>query len=351
MSPEFMIGRHRVGERLNPYLIAEIGVNHAGSMDLARRLIDEAADGGAAAAKFQTYKAAKLASRDSPAYWDTSKEPTRSQFELFSRLDSFGPDQYRELAAHCAARGIDFLSTPFDLDAVDLLDPLVPAFKVASADITNVPLLRKVGRTGKPVMLSTGASTLPEIEFAVQTLRATGVSDIALLHCVLNYPTAVDHACLGRIEVLRRAFPDCVIGYSDHVVPDRTISALEVATLLGACVLEKHFTHDKSLPGNDHYHAMDRDDSRRFLERIDLFRRLAATSDADLSREAAARLHARRSLVAARDIKAGETLTEDNLIAKRPAHGISPVHWDEILGRKVRVDIADDSLLTWDMLA
>lgn len=350
MSPEFMIGRHRVGENLNPYLIAEIGVNHSGSMDLARRLIDEAAEGGATAAKFQTYKAAKLASRNSPAYWDTSKEPTRSQFELFSRLDSFGPDQYRQLAAHCVARGVDFLSTPFDLDAVDLLEPLVPAFKVASADITNVPLLRKVGQTGKPILLSTGASTLAEIGFAMQTLRASGATQIALLHCVLNYPTAIDHARLGMIEVLRRAFPDCVVGYSDHVVPDRTISALEVASLLGAGVLEKHFTHDKTLPGNDHYHAMDRDDLRCFVQRIELFRRLTATSDDDISREDAARLHARRSIVAARDIKAGEALSEGNLIAKRPAHGISPVYWDEILGRKARADIPDDTLLTWDML-
>lgn len=350
-NPAFMIARHRVGDSLNPYVIAEIGVNHAGSMDLARRLIDEAAEGGASAAKFQTYKAAKLASRDSPAYWDTTKEPTESQFALFSRLDSFGPEQYRELAGHCALRGIDFLSTPFDLDAVDLLEPLVPAFKVASADITNLPLLRKIGRTGKPVLLSTGASTLPEIEFAVQSLRASGATQIALLHCVLNYPTAIDHARLGMIEVLRRTFPDCVIGYSDHVVPDRTISALEVASLLGASILEKHFTHDKALPGNDHYHAMDRDDLRRFLERLDLFRRLSATSDTDMSREAAARLHARRSVVAARDIKAGEALTEENLIAKRPAHGISPIHWDAILGRKARVDIADDTVLTWDMLA
>lgn len=227
----------------------------------------------------------------------------------------------------------------------------MPAFKVASADITNVPLLRRVARAGKPVLLSTGASTLAEIEFAVNLVHAGGASDIVLLHCVLNYPTAVDDAQLGMIRVLRRVFPGCVVGYSDHVVPDDTISALEVATLLGACVLEKHFTHDKTLPGNDHYHAMNRDDLRRFVERVALFRRLASGERKDLDKESAARLHARRSIVAARDIKAGEFLSEDNLIAKRPAHGISPIHWDAIIGRRARADIADDTLLTWDMIA
>jgi N-acetylneuraminate synthase len=351
MRPGFRIGGHQVGDNFDPYLIAEIGVNHEGSMDLAMRLIDEAKEGGATAAKFQTYKAAKLASRNSPAYWDTSKESTLSQFELFSRFDTFGPEQYRELAKHCAARGIDFLSTPFDLEAVELLEPLVPAFKVASADITNIPLLRRVGRVGKPVLLSTGASTLAEVEFAVETLRAAGAADIALLHCILNYPTAVDDARLGMIKVLQRVFPDCVVGYSDHVAPDDIISALEVATLLGACVLEKHFTHDKTRPGNDHYHAMDRADLRRFVERLALLRRLAGGEGKDLDKESAARLHARRSIVAARSIKAGEILGEANLVTKRPAHGISPIHWDEIIGRCARVDIAEDSLLTWDMLA
>lgn len=350
MSSAFRIGRRTVGERLDPYVIAEIGVNHGGSISLAKRLIDEACEGGAHAAKFQTYKADTLASRHSPAYWDTSREPTLSQHELFAKYDAFGPGEYAELARHCDARGIDFLSTPFDLDAVTMLEPLVPAFKVASADITNVPLLRRVARARKPVMLSTGASTLPEIEFAIGVLRGSGASDIALLHCILNYPTAVDNAQLGMIGVLGRVFPDCVVGYSDHVVPDDTISALEVATLFGACVLEKHFTHDKTLPGNDHYHAMDCEDLRRFHGRLALFRRLNGGGHRDLSLEQGARLHARRSIVAARGIRAGEVFAEDNLIAKRPAHGISPIHWDEVVGRRARVDIADDTLLTWDML-
>ncbi len=218
-----------VGDPLDPYIIAEIGVNHEGSLTKAKALIDLAADAGAHAAKFQTYKAATLAAKESPSYWDLEKEPTESQHELFKKYDSFGPDEYAELSGHCKDRSIDFLSTPFDLDAVDMLDPLMSYFKVASADITNLPLLRKVASKGKLVILSTGASSLAEIEFAISTLRAWGSSEVILLHCVLNYPTAEEDAQLGMIGVLKRTFPECLIGYSDHVVPDETISALEAA--------------------------------------------------------------------------------------------------------------------------
>ncbi|MGH8370060.1 MAG: N-acetylneuraminate synthase family protein [Gammaproteobacteria bacterium] len=349
-SREIKIGSQILGDNLNPYVIAEIGVNHEGDFDLAKRLIDEAKAGGAHAAKFQSYKAGKIASKNSPAYWDTSKEPTESQYKLFRKYDAFEPDQYRKLAEHCKKSGIDFLSTPFDLEAVDFLEPLVPLFKVASADITNVPLIRKCAATGKPLVMSTGASSLPEIQYAVDIARQAGATEIALLHCILNYPTPPQNAELGMIPVLSRTFPDCVIGYSDHVVPDSTISALEAAMLLGASVLEKHFTHDKSLPGNDHYHAMDKQDLRRFMEKAEVYRTLIAGGQKDLEKEKAARLHARRSIVAAHDIRAGQILTADDLIAKRPAHGISPLQWDDVVGSKALCDISDDTLLQWQML-
>ncbi|WP_426416293.1 N-acetylneuraminate synthase family protein [Aestuariirhabdus sp. LZHN29] len=320
-------------------------------MDLAKRLIDEAAQAGAHAAKFQSYKAGKIASRNSPAYWDTSKEPTESQYKLFQKYDGFGEAEYKELARHCDAAGVDFLSTPFDLDAVDFLDPLMPVFKIASADITNVPLIRKCAGTGKPLIMSTGASTLPEIEFAVKTATEAGAESISLLHCVLNYPTPVEHSQLGMIRVLKRVFPECAIGYSDHVVPDKTISSLEAALLLGASILEKHFTHDKTLPGNDHYHAMDRTDLVNFNAKASLYKQMVSKEGKSLSYEAAARLHARRSIVAAREITTGEVITEDMLIAKRPAHGISPVFWDDVIGQKATVDIGEDDLLQWNMIS
>jgi len=346
----FSIGDFIVKDGVSPYIIAEIGVNHEGDLNLAKKLIDQAHAGGAHAVKFQTYKADKIASKNSPAYWDQSKEPTSTQHALFKKYDSFGPDEYKELHRYCTQIGIHFASTPFDLDAVDFLQPLVPFFKIASADITNVPLLRKVAKSGKPVILSTGASTLPEIEYATDVLKAAGAKHLALLHCVLNYPTSEDDANLSEITQLKKVFPDVAIGYSDHVVPDANLTALEVATLLGATILEKHFTHDKTLPGNDHYHAMNETDLRSFVEKLASYRKLIGEGKSGLDNQRAARLHARRSIVAARNILKGERLTEEMLIPKRPAHGISPIHWDSVIGAIATRDISADTLLTWDMI-
>lgn len=345
------IGTHSIEHNLKPYIIAEIGVNHEGSMELAKRLIDQAASSGAHAAKFQSYKAEKIASKHSPAYWDLSQEPTTSQYQLFKKYDGFGEAEYSELSAYCKEVGIDFMSTPFDLEAVDFLDKLVPAFKVASADLTNIPLLRKIASTGKPVILSTGAATLAEIGHTVDVLRTSGCQELALLHCVLNYPTPPVNAQLGMIKVLERTFPDCIIGYSDHVVPDATISALEAAVLLGAKILEKHFTHDKTLSGNDHYHAMDAKDLRRFNEKLDRYRMLIGGDGKNLELEKSAIKHARRSIVAAVTIKQGEVITAEKLIPKRPGHGISPIHWDEVIGKVALTDIEEDSLLEWKQLS
>lgn len=344
------IGNFEIKNNLSPYIIAEIGVNHEGSIELAKRLIDEAKEGGAHAAKFQSYKAEKIASKNSPAYWDQTKEPTDSQYKLFKKLDSFGEDEYRELAEYCKSVDIDFMSTPFDLDAVDFLNPLMPAFKIASADITNVPLIRKCAATGKPLIMSTGASTLPEIEFAIDTAKKAGATEIALLHCVLNYPTPIENAQLGMIRKLKQVFPDFLIGYSDHVAPDSTISALEMASLLGSVIVEKHFTHDKSLPGNDHYHAMDKEDLKRYCEKMSVYYSMNGNGDKDLDLERAAITHARRSIVVNGDIQKGTVFSEDNLIAKRPGHGISPIHWDNIIGKTAACDIEDDELLEWNMI-
>lgn len=352
---QFKPGQPVAGESLRPYVIAEIGVNHEGSLDLARRLIDLAREGGADAAKFQTYKAGKIASRHSPAYWDTTREPTPSQHALFQKYDSFGPDEYAALAEHCRAVGIDFVSTPFDLEAVDALDPLMDYFKIASADLTNLPLLRRVAARNKPVLMSTGAATLGEIDMAVAALRAAGCADIVLLHCVLNYPCPDANAHLNMIDGLKRAYPELPVGYSDHTVPKNggsVLPALLAAWLKGAVVLEKHFTHDKTLPGNDHYHAMDVDDLKRFLAEVAAIADMLGSSHkAPLPDEAPARRHARRSIVAVRDLKAGEILSEDNLTCKRPAHGVSPLYWDEVIGRRLAGDVAEDSPLQWSDLA
>jgi N-acetylneuraminate synthase len=341
-----------VSDASEPYVIAEIGVNHEGSVETALELIRLAAEGGADGAKFQTYKAAKLASRHSPSYWNLAQEPTTSQFELFRKYDRFDPADYRTLAARCSREGIDFLSTPFDLEAVDLLDPLVPFFKIASADITNVPLLRKVAGTFKPVVLSTGASTLEEISDAVALLEGAGAPAVVLLHCVLNYPTPYEAANLNMIGGLRLKFPDRVIGYSDHTLPDPQMGVLAAAYLKGARVIEKHFTHDKSLPGNDHYHAMDISDLKTLRRQIRFVRSLEGqTAKAPLESEMISRQNARRSIVLARPVQNGAILDEAALTCKRPGSGISPLDWHRVVGMRAARDLAEDTILTWDDLS
>lgn len=337
------------GVNLRPYIIAEIGVNHEGSMDTAKRLVDDACAGGADAVKFQTYKANRIAAKDSPAYWDLNEEPTTSQYELFRKHDSFGRDEYAELAAYASEVGIDFLSTPFDVDAAAYLDPWMGAFKISSSDITNKPFIEALCGYGKPIILSTGASYLHEICEAVEWIENCG-NPLALLHCVLSYPTAEADANLNRIPFLAEAFPGLPIGYSDHTLPG-DMETCTVATTLGAQIIEKHFTHDKSLPGNDHYHAMDKDDLTAFRRRIDrLVALIGNQTSRPVSAETAARANARRSLVAARAITAGSQIRAEDLTFKRPASGISPRMIDTVLGMTASVDIAADEILQWKHL-
>lgn len=333
-----------------PYVIAEAGVNHEGSMDIARRLIDEAAEGGADAIKFQSYKASTLASKDSPAYWDTTKEPTTSQFELFQKHDKFWKGEFEALKKHCDTVGIAFMSTPFDVESAIFLNDLMDVYKISSSDITNKPFIEFLCDFNKPILMSTGAAHLYEIAEAVSWIEAKG-NALALLHCVLNYPTMDENAALGMIPALCKAFPQYVIGYSDHTLP-KDMQILQVATMLGARILEKHFTHDKTLPGNDHYHAMDKEDLKLFRRNmtrmLDAVGPLAITA---LASEAPARRNARRSLVAARAIAAGAVIIKEDLTWKRPAHGISPRNFDEVLGMTARADIAEDTVLQWKHLA
>jgi len=333
-----------------PYVIAEIGVNHEGSLKQARKLIELAKQGGAHAAKFQSYKADTLASKYSPAYWDISKEPTKSQHQLFKKYDNFSSEDYVELANHCRKVGIDFLSTPFDDAAIEFLDPLMPFFKIASADITNIPFLRKVAAKGKPVVLSTGASTLDEIDIAIDTLTRAGCKDIVLLHCILNYPTDDINANLRMITGLKESYPDRLIGYSDHTLPDDTMTTLMASFLLGAVVIEKHFTHDKTLPGNDHYHAMDVDDLTRFFDCLERACLMLGTSSKKepISTEAISRINARRSIVMARDVAVGHQLEVEDLTYKRPGTGVSPLHWDKVIGRTMTHALQADDVLQWE---
>lgn len=332
-----------------PYVIAEAGVNHEGDIEIAKRLIDEAARGGAHAIKFQTYKAETLASKDSPYYWDLEKEPSKNQFDLFKKFDKFWKKEYELLKMECDKRGIEFMSTPFDTEAADFLNDLMPVFKISSSDITNFPFIKHMCAFGKPILLSTGASDLPEIQEAVDLIKSRG-NRLCLLHCVLNYPTLDENANLGMILDQRKRFPDTVPGYSDHTMPG-TMETLKIATLLGAAILEKHFTHDKALPGNDHYHAMDMDDLKFFFKDMErVFTLIGEFNKKALESEASAIRNARRSLVAKKKIPAGNTIGMDSLTWKRPASGISPKHIDEVIGKIAVLDIEEDAILKWEMI-
>ena len=240
----------KIKKKKHFYMIAEIGVNHECSIQKAKKLIFQAKLGGAHAAKFQTYKADKIAAKFSKAYWDTKKEKIKSQHQLFSKFDKFTTSDYKILANYCKKKKIDFLSTPFDLDSVDSLNPLVPAFKISSSDISNVPLLRKISSKGKPVLLSTGGANVAEIRSAIKNLNFKKKVKIVLMHCILNYPTKNSNANLLMIKHLSDNFKDYPIGYSDHTLPNASMTNISTAYLLGARVIEKHFTYNKKLKGN-----------------------------------------------------------------------------------------------------
>lgn len=332
-----------------PFVIAEAGVNHEGSMELAKRLIDEAAEGGAHAIKFQSYKADKIAAKESPAYWDLSKEPTTSQHELFKKYDSFWKNEFEQLKVYCDQVGIEFLSTPFDVESAAFLNDLMSVFKISSSDLTNHPFIEFMCDFNKPILLSTGAANLDEIFRAVSKIKEKG-NELCLLHCILNYPTPDSNANLGMILDLRQRFPDIVPGYSDHTVPG-DMSVLQTALMLGAPVLEKHFTFDKTLPGNDHYHAMDKEDLKFFFNNLNvLFNRLGDFEKHALADEAPARKNARRSLVLQRNISKGTTIKREDLTWKRPAFGISPSEIDQVIGMKAARNLEVDEILYWNSI-
>lgn len=331
-----------------PYIIADAGVNHEGSMDIAKRLVDEAKEGGADAIKFQTYKASTLASKHSPAYWDTTKEPTLSQYELFSKHDKFWKNEMVELKTYCDIVDIEFMSTPFDIESADFLNNLMDVYKISSSDITNKPFIEYICQFGKPIILSTGASHLWEIQEAVSWIEKYE-NPLTLLHCVLNYPTPNANANLGMILGLKKAFSDNNIGYSDHTLPN-DMKVCEMATLIGAVVIEKHFTHDKTLLGNDHYHAMDKHDLKLFRNNLDRsFEIIGHFKVSALAEEEPARQNARRSLVATVNIPAGKVIEKTDLTFKRPGNGISPRSIDELIGKKAISNIEEDSVLQWRM--
>lgn len=341
-------------------LIAECGVNYYDiakekgitPMEAAKLMVLEARRAGIHAVKFQTYKAGTLAAKDSPYYWDINEEPTRSQYELFQKFDSFGAAEYRELADYCEEIGIEFLSTAFDFESADYLDSMMNIYKVSSSDISNLPFVAYQAKKNKTIMLSVGASNADEIDRAVEVIRKYNDKPLILMHCVLEYPTPYEHANLNKIVSLKERYKDVIIGYSDHTKPDSGFVVVQAAYLKGAQIIEKHYTLNKTLKGNDHYHAMDPGDAEKIIEKIAYLDKICGTYELKcLESEQKSRRNARRSVVALGDIPKGAVITESMLTYKRPGTGISPSRVNEIIGKTALTDIADDTIITEEMFA
>ena len=334
-----------------PYIIAEIGVNHHNSLEEAKKMILSAKKAGATGVKFQTYKAEKIAAKESPYYWDLKMEPSTNQYDFFKKWDQFSENDYIECSKYANSIGIDFLSTPFDSDAIDFLDPMVPFHKISSSDITNTPFLRHIANKKKPVILSTGASTLSEIEDAVETLYSNNCDNVILLQCILNYPTKFSNANLNMMNSLASSFPNCHIGLSDHTLADENMLVLTTAYVMGARVIEKHYTSDKTIQGGDHLHSMDEDDLARLTSNIEFVNSLFGSELKEpLESEELARKNARRSIIIQNKLSKGDTINEKDITYKRPASGVSTSNWDDVIGRIVNKDLDIDHILQWSDL-
>jgi len=327
-------------------IIAEAGVNHNGDMELAKKLIDVAAEAGADLVKFQTFNANRQVTHTAKKadYQTKSTDGNETQHEMLRRLE-LTPEMHNELIAHCALRNIGFFSTGFDIESVDLLVSLGQhQFKIPSGEITNLPYLRHIGQFGKPVILSTGMATLGEIEAAIEALEKAGTSraNLRLLHCTTEYPTPMAEVNLRAMQSIHSAF-GVEVGYSDHT------SGIEVAiaaVALGATIIEKHFTLDRNLPGPDHQASLEPAELKAMVAAI---RNIEVALGDGIKRltpsEAKNKPVARKSLVASKAIKAGEVFSVQNVTAKRPGTGISPMRWDDVVGRKALHDFAIDALI------
>ncbi|HEY7130888.1 MAG TPA: pseudaminic acid synthase [Candidatus Limnocylindrales bacterium] len=342
------IGDRPVGGGAPVYVIAEAGSNHDRNLDQAKRLIDVAAEAGADAVKFQTFAADKIVAETTTRakYLEGLLPPGQTMSDLFRELE-LPREWHAELFRHATDAGLDFLSTPFDVEAVDLLDELgVKAFKIASYELWHLPLIREVASRGKPIICSTGMADLGDVQDAVDTVAETGNDQLILLHCVVNYPPPFGDLNLRAIGTLRDAF-HVPVGYSDH---SPGITAPIVATALGAAVIEKHFTLSRALPGPDHRFAIEPDELTAMVRAI---RDAQAALGTGVKRMAPAEadlyVTARRSLFAARDLAAGTTLGETDVAVLRPGTGIEVRDLPKVIGRTARRAIARHEPLAWDM--
>ena len=331
---------------MSVFIIAEAGVNHNGSVDLAKCLIDVAVDSGVDAVKFQTFKAENLVAKNTQKaeYQKRTTDASESQFDMIKKLE-LDVDTHKELIAHCQEKDIMFLSTPFDHESIDLLSDLgLKIFKIASGEITNLPYLRHIGSLGKKVVLSTGMSNLKEVGDALNILINAGTSkdNITVLHANTMYPTPMEDVNLNAMLTIQKEF-DVAVGYSDHTLG---IEVDIAAVAMGASCIEKHFTLDRAMDGPDHRASLEPEELKEMVDSIRNIEKALGSSEKKPSQSESVNIDiARKSIISKTDINKGDILDENNLCVKRPGNGISPMRWNEVIGTIAIKDYKKDTLI------
>lgn len=338
-----------VGDGEACFIIAEAGVNHNGDVTIAQRLIEAAKATHADAIKFQTFKTERMITQGTPkARYQEETTGKGSQYEMVKKLE-LSDNEFRTISRYAKEKGIMFLSTPFDMESVDLLEELdVPGFKVGSGDLTNLPLLEYIARKDRPMLVSTGMATLAEVTEAVTTIKDAGNHQIILLHCTSNYPARIEDCNLRAMDTLRNEY-DVPVGYSDHTLG---ITIPIAAVAMGACVIEKHFTLDNNQPGPDHRASLESDELKEMVTRIRMIEKaLGSKEKKPTESENEIKKIARKSVVSGIDIPQGTTITREMLAFKRPGTGLEPKFVNEIIGKKSKKDIKCNELITFDKVS
>lgn len=326
------------------FIIAEVGVNHNGDIDIAKKLIDVAVEAKADAVKFQTFRTEKLVKKDAKKaeYQKARTQIEESQFDMLKKLE-LDEQTHKILIEYCKQKNIMFLSTAFDLESIDLLNNLnIEIFKIPSGEITNYPYLKKIGSLRKKVILSTGMSTINEIRDAINVLQENGTKDISVLHCNTEYPTPMEDVNLNAMNTIKNEL-NIEVGYSDHTLG---IEVPIAAVAMGATIIEKHFTLDKNMEGPDHKASLDSDELKSMVEGIRNIELALGSSNKKVSKTEMKNLNiVRKSIVANKNIKKGDIFTEENLTCKRPGNGISPMKWINVLGQRAIKDFQKDEMI------
>lgn len=348
-AKEIIVDDKVIGAGYPTFVVAEAACNHMCDLSVAKEMIDLAAEAGADAIKFQTYKAERLTRKGAMTYWRGKQIP---QIDYYRNLDRFCAPEYEALFEHGREKGVITFSTPFDPESAEMLHELgAPLFKIASCDLPDSRLLRCVASYGKPVILSTGGSTVDEIERAITTILATGNHQLILMACTLSYPAANQDANLLRIRSLQERYPDIIVGMSDHTEPDEHMVIPSLGVALGANVIEKHYTLDRSLSGSGHFFSANPKDLKKMVQNVRLAESVLGDGTLRVAEaEYSARNNARRSIVAERDIERGEVIESSMLGIKRPADGLPGWRIDELIGKRTKTDIRADQALSMDIL-